>query len=146
MIIKLHHFVDYLDGFDTEYGEYYYDIDDDVVENYRTALEEYELACSALRDQFDNPNRKRNKTESFFEFELFITPPNGDDTIVTEKLYGYCDDGLFAVSNNQYSISFCREGKTLEDAVKSAIEDVKKADIGSVVIRIEPECGIKLED
>ncbi len=48
-----------------------------------------------------------------------------------------CDDGTPGVCDGVFSVDFCREGKSLESAISSAIADVKSA--GYEVDRAEIE-------
>jgi hypothetical protein len=48
-----------------------------------------------------------------------------------------CDDGTPGTCNGVFSIDFHREAATLEEAIRSAIEDVKTA--GYEVARVEME-------
>ncbi len=48
-----------------------------------------------------------------------------------------CDDGTPGTSNGVFFVDFHREAGTLEDAIRSAIEDVRRA--GHTVVRVEME-------
>ncbi|MCA9076730.1 MAG: hypothetical protein KDA93_17020 [Planctomycetaceae bacterium] len=51
-----------------------------------------------------------------------------------------CDDGTFGCSNKVFKIGFAREAATLEEAVRSAISDVRKAglQVGRVELNTPP--------
>jgi hypothetical protein len=70
-----------------------------------------------------------------YNFRLKITKPTVDDETAANLLYeAGCTDATFGVSNGIYEIEFDREGETLIDAMFSAMEDIRKAKIGSEVI------------
>jgi|CryGeyDrversion2_2_1046609.scaffolds.fasta_scaffold11194_4 hypothetical protein len=72
-----------------------------------------------------------------YYFSCEITPPNVDDETASNKLYeAGCSDALFGVSNGIYTLDFTREATSLDEAILSAIADVKSASIGSGVIRV----------
>jgi hypothetical protein len=57
-----------------------------------------------------------------------------------EALYATFDDGTFASSGGIASIDFTRDSDSLLDAIRSAIQDVRKA--GFEVSRAEIETGV----
>jgi hypothetical protein len=50
-----------------------------------------------------------------------------------------CDDALFSVIGGTYFLDFYREAETLEGAIRTAREDVARADIGSSEMKIVVE-------
>ena len=54
-----------------------------------------------------------------------------------------CDDGTPGTCNGVFSIDFHREAATLEEAIRSAIEDVKTA--GYEVARVEMEAAAVIQ-
>ena len=52
-----------------------------------------------------------------------------------------CDDATISARSGRVFLTFSRVAPTLKDAILSAIRDVKKADIGAVVLRID-ECNL----
>lgn len=68
-----------------------------------------------------------------FKLILAYVPSEGD----ADALYGTIDDGTFSIINGVAEISFDREAKSLENALATAISDVKK--VGFTVDRIELE-------
>lgn len=50
-----------------------------------------------------------------------------------------CDDALPGTKDGVVFLDFTREGKSLEDAVVSAISAVERAGVGARVVRLEPE-------
>ena len=69
-----------------------------------------------------------------FAESLELTPDLAD------ALYAAgCDDGTPGTANGMLFVGFHREAATLEDAICSAIEDVRRA--GYAVARVEMEAG-----
>jgi hypothetical protein len=52
-----------------------------------------------------------------------------------------CDDATINVRSGQVFLTFSRRGASLKDAILSAIKDVRKANIGADVLRVD-SCGI----
>lgn len=72
-----------------------------------------------------------------FKFTLIISKPTMDDEAAADRLYAMgCDDGLFGVSNGEYSIDFDRESLTWCDAVFTAVQNVNLSGIGSRVLGV----------
>ena len=69
MKVRLHRFVDFLSGFCFDEGNYYYEIDDAVIENYKRALKNYEAVEMELIEQYADPKRKLNKVPCLVECE-----------------------------------------------------------------------------
>lgn len=77
---------------------------------------------------------------SKYEFSLILrdTPELTEE--IADKLYECgCDDGTPGTSNGVFSIDFHREAATLEEAINSAIENVRKA--GYEVEHVHIEAG-----
>ena len=75
------------------------------------------------------------------EFTLVLTiDPSEDDS---EKLYASFNDGTIATIIGTPLIHFHREANSLEDAIRSAIGDVRAA--GFDVARVEMEPGSLLQ-
>ena len=67
-------------------------------------------------------------------FTLILSPPAMSFEDAAEALYkSGCDDALFTKVNGEYHLDFDRQQIDLSYAVKTAMEDVKNADIGSRV-------------
>ncbi len=61
----------------------------------------------------------------------------GDD--VQDPLFeAGCDDALLGMQNGVTFLDFAREAESLDEAVRSAIDDVNRAGIGLQVVRVEP--------
>jgi hypothetical protein len=75
------------------------------------------------------------------EFTLILTAdPSADDA---DKLYGKFDDGTIATIAGTPQIHFHREAGSLEEAIRSAIGDVRAA--GFEVARVEMEPNAVLQ-
>jgi hypothetical protein len=48
-----------------------------------------------------------------------------------------CDDATFSIHHGRLYAEFSRTGASLEDAILSAIQDVRKAAIGAMVLRVD---------
>ncbi len=72
------------------------------------------------------------------EGSLELTEPISD-----ELFQAGCDDGTPDICNGVFSIDFNREANSLEEAIRSAIENVKSA--GYEVRRVEIEAATVLE-
>jgi hypothetical protein len=80
-----------------------------------------------------------------FEFSIIASglDPEADD--FESRFYDHgCDDALVGVSKGRIIIDFTREAETIEDAIASAVENVKTA--GATVERIEPDPLVNLSD
>ena len=72
------------------------------------------------------------------EFTLILTAdPNEEES---NRLYSICDDGTLAAIAGVPQVHFPREAPSLEEAIRSALENLKKA--GFDVIRVEIEPGM----
>jgi hypothetical protein len=61
-----------------------------------------------------------------------------DFRAASEALYAAgCDDALISRSDGVVSVDFDREAPTLVEAFSSAVQDIRRADIGATVIRVE---------
>jgi len=73
-----------------------------------------------------------------YSFTLFISTPNVDEETAANMLYeSGCEDALFSVSEGVYSVDFDRESDSFDNAIASAIRDIKKSNIGSYIVSYE---------
>jgi hypothetical protein len=71
-----------------------------------------------------------------YEFTLILKDsPELTEEIADELFQAGCDDGTPGTSDGEFSIDFHREANTLEEAISSAIRNVKSA--GYAVERVE---------
>ena len=80
-----------------------------------------------------------------YEFTLVLSgsPELSED--LAEKLFAAgCDDGTPGVCNGVFSIDFHREAQSLEEAIRSAIKNVKS--VGYPVERVEIEAMTVVEN
>ena len=70
------------------------------------------------------------------EFTLVLTAdPNEDEA---DRMYGIFDDGTISTSAGLPQIHFHREAGSLEEAIRSAIGDVRSAGFDVMRVEIEP--------
>jgi hypothetical protein len=73
-----------------------------------------------------------------YEFTLILGEPLELTDDIADALFAAgCDDGTPGTCNGVFSIDFHREAASLEEAIRSAIEDVRTA--GYEVARVEIE-------
>ena len=71
------------------------------------------------------------------EFTLILTATPTEAK--ADKFYGICNDGTLAVRAGVAHISFHREAKSLEEALRSALTDVRAAGFKVARVEIEPD-------
>jgi hypothetical protein len=71
------------------------------------------------------------------EFTLILTTDPSEKE--ADKLYGYCDDGTLSTIAGVPQIHFHRAALSLEEAIRSAIGDVRAAGFDVERVEIEPE-------
>lgn len=70
------------------------------------------------------------------EFTLILTAdPNEEES---DRLYGIFNDGILVMMAGVPQIHFHREAPSLEDAIVSALAQVRKAGFDAVRVEIEP--------
>ena len=75
---------------------------------------------------------------SKYDFTLILTEsPELTDDLADALFAAGCDDGTPGTCNGAFSIDFHREAVSLEEAIRSAIADVKT--VGYEVTRVEIE-------
>lgn len=57
-----------------------------------------------------------------------------------------CDDALFGVRDGVAFADFTREAMSFSEAVLSAIRDIRKAQVGATVVRVEPDDLVTMAD
>lgn len=75
------------------------------------------------------------KTMKTYEFSLILTQPNISEAECNSLYEAGCDDGTIVTRNGVTHIAFDRESQSLEDAIRSATADVRRA--GVEVARVE---------
>ena len=71
------------------------------------------------------------------EFTLILTAdPNEEEA---DRLYSIFDDGTIATIGGVPQIHFHREAPSLEEAIGSALENVKVAGFDAIRVEIEPQ-------
>lgn len=75
--------------------------------------------------------------KSTYSFTLLLSGVDQINEAVEQALFAVgCDDALLGVSNGQPFLDFDREADSLQDAIRSAIEDVERNDLGIRVVRV----------
>ena len=75
-----------------------------------------------------------------WRFTLILEGPlELTEDIADELFQAGCDDGTPGVCAGVFSIDFHREANSLEEAIRSAIADVKSANYGVERVEIETE-------
>ncbi|MCL2640127.1 MAG: hypothetical protein FWD53_04720 [Phycisphaerales bacterium] len=86
-------------------------------------------------------NRK-TKSEQEYDFALIIGGVKELTDEITDALFeAGCDDATASIQYGQLYLEFSRAATSLEKAILSAIRDVRKADIGAEVLRVD-ECNL----
>lgn len=74
-----------------------------------------------------------------YEFTLALKNVNEETLHLEDSLYeSGCDDALIHFRNGAVYLEFCREASTLDEAVISAIQDVRSASIDMDVVSVQP--------
>jgi hypothetical protein len=80
------------------------------------------------------------KTE--YDFTLALTGISELNQKIEDALYeAGCDDATLSVRSGRVFVTFSRNADSLKDAILSAIHDVRKANIGAEVLRVD-ECNL----
>jgi len=75
------------------------------------------------------------------EFTLVLaSDPTEDDA---DKLYATFDDGTISTIAGTPQIYFHRQANSLEEALRSAIRDVRKAGFDVARVEMEPSAGLQ---
>jgi hypothetical protein len=84
-----------------------------------------------------NP-KPRSECGREHDFTLVLTDPVEMTREIQDALFvAGCDDATLSVRGGRAYLTFSRVAPTLKDAILSAIRDVKKADIGVGVLRVD---------
>lgn len=85
---------------------------------------------------------KKKLPEIEYDFTLVLTGIDGLTPEVVEALAeSGCDDGTLAMRSGRPYITFSRSAASMKDAILSAIADVRKANIGADVLRVD-DCNL----
>jgi hypothetical protein len=80
------------------------------------------------------------KVPKSYNFVLVLSGLSESDDSIEDALFeAGCDDALLIFRDNVPYLEFDRQATSLEDAILSAILDVKSAVIGAKVLRVELE-------
>ena len=89
------------------------------------------------------PSARRAKTDPEYDFALIVGGVPELTTDVEDALFkSGCDDATLSIQHGRLYLEFSRRAKSLEDAILSAIRDVRKAKIGAAdVLRVD-DCDL----
>jgi predicted transcriptional regulator len=91
------------------------------------------------------PDARREMKMQTFEFSIIVSGVDPADDDWGDRFYDNgCDDATVSFQRGRTIVDFDREAETVEDAIASAVEDVKRA--GATVERIEPDPLVNLTD
>jgi len=77
-----------------------------------------------------------------YEFALVLTGIRDVTDEAVNKLYeSGCDDATISVRSGRVYATFARKADSIKDAILSAVQDVRSANIGAEVLRID-ECNL----
>src|SRR5579864_5184959 len=80
------------------------------------------------------------KNKKIFQFRLILKNVDENTSDLEDNLYeAGCDDALINFRNGRVFLDFSRESLTLQEAVISAIKDIKSASIEIDVASVAPE-------
>jgi hypothetical protein len=80
--------------------------------------------------------------EREFDFALVVGGVGELTTAVEDALFNAgCDDATLSIQYGQLYIEFSRSARTIEAAILSAIHDIRKANVGATVLRVD-ECNL----
>jgi hypothetical protein len=84
---------------------------------------------------------------SKYDFTLVLTEsPELTDDLADTLFAAGCDDGTPGTRHGVFSIDFHREAVSLEDAIRSAIADVKTAGYEVARVEIEAEAVVQTNE
>jgi hypothetical protein len=84
----------------------------------------------------------RMTSEHEYDFDLILTGVAELDQEQEDALFeAGCDDATIGVQSGRVSLSFSRVAPSLREAILSAIRDVRKANIGAQVLRVD-DCNL----
>lgn len=94
------------------------------------------MVCVATPRKHCTMASKMSETEH--DFTLVLTGITGVTEEVENALFeAGCDDATLSVRSGRVYLTFSRVAATLKDAILSAIRDVRKAQIGADVLRVD---------
>jgi hypothetical protein len=82
--------------------------------------------------------KTKSVREREFEFVLVLTGITELTSAVEDALFeAGCDDATLSVRFGRVYLTFSRTAPTLKDAILSAIQDVRKAQVGADILRVD---------
>jgi hypothetical protein len=81
-----------------------------------------------------------------YDFTLILAPPLELTEDLADALFAAgCDDSTPGTCNGVFSIDFHREAPSLEEAIRSAIEDVRTAGYDVARVEMEAEAVVQID-
>jgi hypothetical protein len=82
--------------------------------------------------------KKKGVSETEYDFTLVLTGVAELTTEVEDRLFeAGCDDATLSMRCGRAYLTFSRRAPSLKDAILSAIRDVRKAEVGADVLRVD---------
>jgi hypothetical protein len=94
-------------------------------------------ACYRRRRQVGARNGREDTIMKEHEFTLILTTEPSEEE--ADRLYGCCNDGTLSTIAGVPQIHFHRAALSLEDALRSAIRDVRAVGFDVERVEMEPE-------
>jgi hypothetical protein len=80
--------------------------------------------------------------ETEHDFALILSGISEPDENFANALFeAGCDDCTISVRGGRVSLSFARSAVSMKDAIRTAIRDVRKANVGAVILRVD-DCNL----
>jgi hypothetical protein len=99
-------------------------------------------ACYRRRRQVEARNGREDTIMKEHEFTLILTTDPSEAE--ADRLYGCCDDGTLSTIAGVPQIHFHRAALSLEEAIRSAIGDVRAAGFDVERVEMEPAAVTQL--
>ncbi len=85
---------------------------------------------------------ERNSLHREYDFSLILSGVQELTSDIEDALFeAGCDDSTLSIQHGIVCMQFTREALSLKDAILSAIEDIRNANIGADVLRVD-ECSL----
>ena len=68
-----------------------------------------------------------------------LTNTDGGDADVVDRVYGICDDATATSEDGRLAVAFDREAESLDQAIGSALKQLRRISVGITGVTIDPE-------
>ena len=99
-------------------------------------------ACYRSRRQVGAHRERKDAIMKEHAFTLILTTDPSEEE--ADRLYGCCDDGTLSTIAGVPQIHFHRAARSLEEAIRSAIGDVRAAGFDVERVEMDPEAVMQL--